>query len=179
MIASMSFLESDTFSAHIPAMNLKRAVDRDRGERIKYVRKELLNLTSQEEFAELLASATGTTLTRGAVGNWELGKDVGLDNLKAISELAHVSIDWLAYNAGERPTIAMIQAKMAKEGAIRTDEQILGMLRRIEGLSETDIQVAFAVIKNALAAKQAGSAQVGFDDPPPPATRRRVSQPSR
>lgn len=82
----------------------KRKVDIERGQRIRYVRSELLGLRSQERFAEVLAAETGASLTRGAVGNWELGKEVGIDNLKAIAELANVSLDWLAYGAGEKPT---------------------------------------------------------------------------
>lgn len=85
-------------------MARKTQIDRERGERIKYVRKSILGLNSQEQFANILASETSFPLTRGAVGNWELGKDIGLDNLKAIAELADISLDWLAYDAGDRPT---------------------------------------------------------------------------
>ena len=85
-------------------MARKTQIDRERGERIKYVRKTILGLNSQEQFANILASETGFPLTRGAVGNWELAKDIGLDNLKAIAELADISLDWLAYNAGDQPT---------------------------------------------------------------------------
>lgn len=74
-------------------------VDTARGERIRHVRIEVLKLRSQEKFAELL----GTGVTRGAVGNWELGKDIGLKNLRAIAEVAEVSLEWLTEGHGEPP----------------------------------------------------------------------------
>lgn len=83
----------------------KDEVDLDRAARIKYVRKSLLQLDSQQRFAEVLSSHIGAPLTRGAVGNWERGLDIGIDNLKAISELAGISLDWLAHNAGEKPAM--------------------------------------------------------------------------
>lgn len=85
-------------------MARKTTIDKERGERIKYVRSEILDLKSQEKFAEVLSLESGFPLTRGAVGNWELGKDIGIDNLKAIAELADISLDWLAYNSGDRPS---------------------------------------------------------------------------
>lgn len=80
-----------------------RAIDKDRGERIKHVRTKVLKLQSQEKFAEVLSASMGYPLTRGAVGNWEQGKEIGIANMKAIAELADISLDWLAYNAGTRP----------------------------------------------------------------------------
>ncbi|WP_176085739.1 S24 family peptidase [Martelella sp. HB161492] len=80
-------------------MIAQRKTDKERGARIRFVRKEILKIRSQEEFADLL-SQHGQPITRGAVGNWELGKDVGLDNLTRICQVAKVSLDWLAYNRG-------------------------------------------------------------------------------
>lgn len=91
-------------SAIIGSMTTKRKIDLARGQRIKYVRRELLDLRAQEDFAEALSNFTGRPITRGAVGNWEQGKEIGLENLKAISEMAGISLDWLAYNSGETPT---------------------------------------------------------------------------
>lgn len=86
-----------------PVMETKRKVDRARGERIKHVRTKLLGIKSQERLAEVLSHETGVSITRGAVGNWELGKEVSINNLKALAELSGASLDWLAYNAGEHP----------------------------------------------------------------------------
>lgn len=80
-------------------MTKMTAKDADRGRRIKYVRKELLGLTSQEAFADWVGG-----VTRGAVGNWERGLDIGLDNLVAIAKKADISLEWLAHNKGQKPT---------------------------------------------------------------------------
>jgi transcriptional regulator with XRE-family HTH domain len=58
------------------------------GGRIRHVRKEA-GLT-QEGLAKRL------DVTRGAVGNWELGQGVKRENLVAIAEALGVSVDWLA-----------------------------------------------------------------------------------
>ncbi|WP_245477666.1 MULTISPECIES: helix-turn-helix transcriptional regulator [unclassified Mesorhizobium] len=62
---------------------------------------------------------------------------------------------------------------------IRGEQEILATLQRIDGLSNTDIEVAFAVITNALKANKAGSEQADADDRSEPATPRRESTPSR
>lgn len=73
----------------------KTAVDRDQGRRIVRVRE--INNMSQEDFAKALK------VTRGAVGNWELGKGITAKNLKKISDEFEVSFDWLANNRGRAP----------------------------------------------------------------------------
>lgn len=83
---------------HNAEMTKNRKQDAARGQRIKYVRTIILGMRSQEAFAEWMGD-----VTRGAVGNWELGKEIGLDNLATISERAGVSLDWLAYNKGPMP----------------------------------------------------------------------------
>jgi len=64
-------------------------------DRIRYIRQ--LNRLSQEKFAEILGT------TRGAVGNWELGKGIKLENLRQISEKFEVSLDWLSKGTGRTP----------------------------------------------------------------------------
>jgi phage repressor protein C with HTH and peptisase S24 domain len=83
-------------------MTLHRKKDEERGERIKYVRTEILGLRAQEALARLM-SENGKTVTRGAVGNWELGKEIGLDSLTTLSQLSGVNLEWIAYNKGEKP----------------------------------------------------------------------------
>jgi phage repressor protein C with HTH and peptisase S24 domain len=75
----------------------QRKIDHERGARIKSVRTDILKLKSQEAFADALTRA-GKQTTRGAVGNWELGKEVSIESLTAISKLAGVSLSWLAFN---------------------------------------------------------------------------------
>lgn len=88
-------------------MSALRKKDAERGRRIKFVRKEILKLRAQEEFADVLTKA-GHPVTRGAVGNWEQGQNIGLESLTAISQLAKVNLEWLAYNKGEQPNLTMI-----------------------------------------------------------------------
>jgi hypothetical protein len=60
--------------AIVPSMAEKQPPDLARGDRIKYVRTTLLDIKSQEKFAEVLSAEGGAPITRGAVGNWELGR---------------------------------------------------------------------------------------------------------
>ncbi|WP_246710155.1 XRE family transcriptional regulator [Martelella soudanensis] len=87
-------------------MMTKRKIDKARGERIRHVRSEILKIGSQEQFAKLL-SQHGPAVTRGAVGNWETGKEVGIENLSRICKVAKVNLDWLAYNRGKPKGLAI------------------------------------------------------------------------
>lgn len=69
--------------------------------RIKFVRKRAK--LSQERFAEALGTVEGVKVTRGAVGNWELGKGISRVNLSAIADKFGVSLDWLESGRGEIP----------------------------------------------------------------------------
>lgn len=71
--------------------------DVETGSRIRSLRKQLG--ISQEEFAQRLGG-----VTRGAVGNWELGKGIKRDNLVRIAEAFGSSVDWLATGTG-RPLV--------------------------------------------------------------------------
>ena len=66
------------------------------GERIRYLREEVLDL-GQEEFAREIG------VSRGAVGNWELGKGIKRANVVRIADRCGISIEWLATNRGARP----------------------------------------------------------------------------
>jgi hypothetical protein len=109
-------------------METKRKIDKARGERIKHVRTRMLGIKSQERLAEVLSHETGIPITRGAVGNWELGKEVSIGNLKALAELSGASLDWLAYNAGEKPTDDE-RAKRARHEGERNRVPLLGYVR--------------------------------------------------
>lgn len=69
--------------------------------RIRYVRKQAG--LSQEKFAEALGTVEGTQVTRGAVGNWELGGGISRANLAAIADKFHVPLDWLEFARGDFP----------------------------------------------------------------------------
>lgn len=65
------------------------------GKRIAQLRKEHLGIESQQVFAKRLGN-----VTRGAVGNWELGKGIKRENLQRIANVFEVSFDWLATGRG-------------------------------------------------------------------------------
>ena len=66
-----------------------------RGQRIAHVR-SLLGL-GQERFASLL------DVSRGAVGNWELGQPIALSSMTILCERTGADLDWLANGRGARP----------------------------------------------------------------------------
>jgi phage repressor protein C with HTH and peptisase S24 domain len=70
-------------------------------DRIKLVRKQAK--LSQERFADALGTVDGVKVSRGAVGNWELGKGISRSNLAAIAEKFSVPLDWLEFGRGEHP----------------------------------------------------------------------------
>lgn len=80
--------------------------DLELGERIRYLRKEILGLNSQAEFAERLG------VTRGAVGNWEIGTGVKRTTLQQISEVFDVSLVWLSTGAGSPVVKSGIDAQL-------------------------------------------------------------------
>lgn len=71
------------------------------GNRIKFVRKQAG--LSQERFAEALGTVEGVKVTRGAVGNWELGGGISRANLAAIADKFNAPLDWLEFGKGELP----------------------------------------------------------------------------
>lgn len=65
------------------------------------------------------------------------------------------------------------------EPPIRTEPEILAFLARIEGLNEKDIDVAFAVISNAVGVRRVEPEPSALSDRPQPASRPREVEPSR
>lgn len=73
-----------------------------KGDRIRIVRQ--LSRLSQERFAEVLGTS------RGAVGNWEVGKGIKHENLAQISDKFDVSLDWLSKGEGKPPAMVRMGA---------------------------------------------------------------------
>lgn len=65
-------------------------------ERLKHVRKVRGGITQQQ-------MADALDVERGAVGNWERGGSVSLENLSKLSDVYDVPLDWLQKNKGEPP----------------------------------------------------------------------------
>lgn len=67
------------------------------GDRIRYVREEIMRVPSQVLLGEMLG------VSRGAVGNWELGKPIGRKNLMSLSKRSGVPAEWIAEREGDDP----------------------------------------------------------------------------
>lgn len=76
------------------APDVGKQADVELGERIKHLRCEILGISRQADFAERLG------VTRGAVGNWEVGKGVKRANLERIAGTFHISLSWLTAGLG-------------------------------------------------------------------------------
>src|SRR5260370_21053062 len=69
--------------------------------RIQWLRKRAG--LSQEGFAEALGAVEGVKVTRGAIGNWELGGGISRANLAAIADKFGTPLDWLEFGRGPAP----------------------------------------------------------------------------
>lgn len=67
--------------------------DAKRGGRIKGLRED--KGLSQEELARRVAAIKGASVSRGAIGNWERGLGLTIDNLEALAEALDVDSHWL------------------------------------------------------------------------------------
>lgn len=96
------------------------------GTRIKQVR--TLAGLSQEKFAEVVSARTGAKVTRGAVGNWELGGGISRANLTAISDEFNVDLNWLERGTGIEPTVSNFRQKVPKTGTISSSNTVTDKL---------------------------------------------------
>jgi transcriptional regulator with XRE-family HTH domain len=76
------------------------------GKRIKLLR-ECVPGRTQADFARLLG------ISRGAVGNWELGQGIKRENLVLVSQKTGASLDWLMGNNGEDDVLPPLDAVAA------------------------------------------------------------------
>lgn len=120
---------------------------------------------TQERLAELAG------FTPGAISQFETG----------VANLTVPSLVSLAGVLGCKPgdILSYPPGWNAAGVKIKDEAEILAMLGRIDGLSDTDIDIAFGVIRNALAAKRAGPAPLESRDQPQDASPRREPKPSR
>lgn len=93
------------------------------------------------------------------------------ERLALIADGVEASIDYLLGRADTPSSL--------KQPAITTDEEILAMLKRIDGLGERGVELAMLTIDTARAANSPKPESPSSDDPPSLATSRHVSLPSR
>lgn len=116
---------------------------------------------------EELAAAIG--LTSGAISQLERGViNYTQPTLESVAD---------ALNCKPSDLLGRDPRAPQDQGLIKTEPEILAMLARIEGLTDSDITVAFAVIKNALDVKRAAQEPSDSRDQPQPASRPRVATP--
>lgn len=99
------------------------------GDRIRHIRK--LHGMNQTAFAKRLGG-----VTRGAVGNWELGEGISRENIAAIAKKFGVDIAWLMEGIGPRPE-RPAQSRAETESAIDRD---LGLRPPHETVAEIDVR---------------------------------------
>lgn len=80
----------------------------DIGKRIRQLRRAA-KLT-QEQLAERMSMESNEKITRGAVGNWELGGGISTENLLALARIFNASVEWIADGVGS-PHIQQIEPK--------------------------------------------------------------------
>lgn len=76
------------------------------GKRVRFLRKEILGYHRQSDFADRLG------VTRGAVGNWEIGVGMKRDHLMTIAKEFNISWVWLAEGKGAPIAKPSIDAKL-------------------------------------------------------------------
>ncbi|WP_164834825.1 helix-turn-helix domain-containing protein [Sinorhizobium meliloti] len=76
------------------------------GKRIRFLRKEILGYHRQSDFADRLG------VTRGAVGNWEIGVGMKRDHLMMIAKEFNISWVWLAEGKGTPIAKPSIDARL-------------------------------------------------------------------
>lgn len=133
----------------------------------------------QERLAAKLGSRKASTFAADVGLKADVIRDIlrkgtmpSAERLATIADGLEVSMDYLL---GRTDNASSIEQNQPIEG----DTAILAMLARIvPKLSDTDINVAFGVIKLAIA-KQGGSKPAGQNDQSEPATPRHEAAPSR
>lgn len=93
-----------------------------RADRIRFIREEILKLSTQEELAAILG------VQRGAVGNWELDKPIGFKNLIKLAGLANCSADWIATGRGEPPIVDSLRQRYPRDYAQPIDPEKIVLL---------------------------------------------------
>lgn len=88
-------------------MQKDTSADMEIGHRIRYLRTSICNIPRQLDFANELG------VSRGAVGNWELGKGVSRENLQRMANRFHISFEWLASGKGQPRSAPDLQSRMA------------------------------------------------------------------
>ena len=98
------------------------------GQRIRRVR-EAVSGRTQSEFAHFLGG-----VSRGAIGNWELGRGIKRENLNRIAQRTGVSVDWLMNGPDDGP-IPFLPTQEGQAMANIVNDETLAAPDAISGLT--------------------------------------------
>jgi transcriptional regulator with XRE-family HTH domain len=93
---------------HAPKDRRTWQKDIELGQRIVHMRRDILGFTRQQDFADSLG------VTRGSVGNWEVGKPPNRKHLQRIAEMFDISFEWLSTGNGVPRIKPGIDAQLAE-----------------------------------------------------------------
>lgn len=145
-------LSTKTVMASAPAVFNNRQM-KTRGDRIRFIRTEVLGLKSQAELADRLG------VSRGAVGNWE--KDGGIDKryILKLARMADTSVEWIEVGKGEPPmerSPVVVAAKSVDESAVGV--AVEGMLKGF-GLTDSQAVELRKLLRQVLQERLSGQTQ--------------------
>jgi transcriptional regulator with XRE-family HTH domain len=119
------------------------------GKRIKLLRESVSGRT-QADFARLLG------VSRGAVGNWELGQGIKRENLGLASQKTGASLDWLMGNNGEDDVLPPLDAVAATLAPLDIYQVAADETLRTIGVSSERAAKLAAMIEQVASSKPPG-----------------------
>jgi transcriptional regulator with XRE-family HTH domain len=121
----------------------------DIGKRIKLLRESVPGRI-QADFARLLG------VSRGAVGNWELGQGIKRENLVLASQKTGASLDWLMGNNGEGHVLPPLDAMAATVAPLNIYKVAADETLRAIGVSSERAAELVAMIEQVASSKPPG-----------------------
>ena len=99
------------------------------GNRIRELRRTA-KLT-QEQLAERMSLESNEKITRGAVGNWELGGGISTENLLALARIFNARVEWITQGGGSVAIDHVVKAYGHAMGGKDGEFILNGMLIRL------------------------------------------------
>lgn len=124
-----------------------------RGDRIRYIRTEVLGMESQDEMANELR------VTRGAVSNWEQNRGIHKKYLLRLANLGNTTMEWIETGRGEAPeerSPVATSVKSDDDGCIYA--AVEGMLRGF-GLTDNQAGELRVLMKRVLQERLSGQTE--------------------
>lgn len=124
-----------------------------RGDRIRYIRTEVLGMESQEELANELR------VTRGAISNWEQDRGIHKKYLLRLAKLGNTTVEWIETGKGESPLERPpITASIKSEDDSCVSAAVEGMLRGF-GLTDSQASELRSLMRQVLQERLSGQSE--------------------